>query len=125
MENLALIALIDEEIERLCCVRDALKDLATPDAPKRVKGRRVSKGVAVAVPSSEPQLIRLPPKIKREYRPRQKPTIAVAKALAAPISNRPVFVPRRESSNSRPVASQPDTSTFEAAVRQHFLSGRT
>lgn len=116
---------IDAEIDKLQRVRSIVEGIsgatATNAAKKSAKPRRPRVArVAQAEPRPEPRLIVLPPKQKREYH-RAKSALSEPKALAAPVSNRPVFVPKPVALAPQPIAITRDESTLEAAMRQKLL----
>jgi hypothetical protein len=125
MNLAAILRELDAEIEKLKRARKSIQELAHSPRNRRRKPRQASVLPAI-VANPEPQIVVLPPKIRREYRPRVKPRARIAVALAPAPFDKPVFVPRVEV--SPPIATTPKTAefnadVFEAAVRQNLLLG--
>ncbi|HVG26167.1 MAG TPA: hypothetical protein VM865_01075 [Acidobacteriaceae bacterium] len=73
-----------------------------------------------------PEMKVLPPKLKKEYRPRLKRFVQEARALAAPVSTRPVFVPQSAGPVVAAAPAQPkefNVASMEAVVRHNLLGG--
>lgn len=89
---------LDAEIEKLERVRDMFLNLSSYTLPAEKPKKKLDKKRTAPAPEvpvvSDPQLVVLPPKVKREYQPRTRHTAQEPRALAAPVSDRPVFVPR-------------------------------
>ncbi|HEY4358227.1 MAG TPA: hypothetical protein VGN16_20950 [Acidobacteriaceae bacterium] len=92
----AILRELDAEIEKLERVRAMFLSLSSYspsiETPKKRPEKKRALPMTPVIP--EPQLVVLPPKVKREYQPRPKPATSAPRALAAPVSDRPVFVPR-------------------------------
>ncbi|WP_263418548.1 hypothetical protein [Terriglobus albidus] len=127
-----IIREIDTEIERLRHIRDFVENLsntldAAPKTARKTSSNNKTSSKKRTSPQVEPPVVVLPPKEKRTYTPRRKPTVESPRALAAAIPDRPVFV-----SKPSPVAApgvkvetpQIDTKDLEAAVRRS-LFGQT
>jgi len=91
----AILKALDADIEKLYRVRDIIAGLEQPAQTRKKKPRRKPLPSS-AEHAAEPVLVRLPPKVKREYRPPVKPLTPVPMALAPVSSDRPVLVPRAE-----------------------------
>jgi len=125
MDVAAILRELDAEIEKLERARKIIQSLAYPPRNRRRKPRHASVLPAI-VANPEPQIVVLPPKMRREYRPRVKPMERTAVALAPARFDKAVFVPRVVV--SPPIATTPKTAefnadVFEAAVRQNLLRG--
>jgi len=123
--NIELIIVeIDAEIEKLKRIRAILEQLLTPKSQRIAKPRRarVLRFPHVEL-QPEPRLVILPPKQRREYTPRVKQATIEPKALAAPMSNRPVFVPKAAVRESQPAKAAHDRSGLEAVMRRKLLGG--
>jgi hypothetical protein len=125
MNLAAILRELDAEIEKLERARKIIQGVADSPRNRRRQPRQTSLPLAAAV-IPEPQIVVLPPKMKREYRPRVKPKERTAVALAPALFDKPVFVPRVVV--SPPIATTPKTvefnvDVFEAAVRQNLLRG--
>lgn len=119
-----IVGEIDAEIEKLQRIRAILEELL------RSKSRRVAKPLPVRVRrlpqieiQLEPRLVVLPPKQQREYTRRVKQVVIVPKALAAPMSNHPVFVPKAAAPESQPAKGAGAESDLEAVMRRRLLGG--
>lgn len=125
-----IIREIDAEIDRLRLIRDFIENLSDtlevePRTPRKASSMKTNKKTTPRL--MEPPVIVLPPKEKRTYTPRRKPSVESPRALASAIPDRPVFV-----SKSSPVAAPSvkietppvDTKELEAAVRRS-LFGQT
>ena len=136
----AILRELDLEIAKLQRIRAIVQTLDGPARPRvtRPRTRSKSKPITAAPPmrkakptlwtapvpvSTEPKLIILPPKTKREYQRKVRPALKETRALAAAIPARPVFVPR--STAARPVElpqkTHPQPESLEAAIRQNLL----
>lgn len=101
MDIAAILRELDAELERLYAIRVIVSSLEEA-APRSTRRKRtVTQKPAQDAPAvveqekkPEPRLVVLPAKMKRQYGPRVRRTVAEPKALAAPISERPVFVPK-------------------------------
>jgi hypothetical protein len=130
MDIAAILREIDAEIEKLRLIRTIVEELL-PSAPQtRIKKKRqapVQRIVVTPEPKpivQQPTLIVLPPKAKREYRPRYKAVGQEPRALASVIPKGPVFVPRAEATVLPEAVSQKidfGSEALEAAVRKNFL----
>jgi hypothetical protein len=119
-----IVGEIDAEIEKLKRIRAILEQLLTPKARKTAKPRRASvRPLPQLELRPEPRLVILPPKRPREYTHRAKQAVVEPKALAAPISNRPVFVPKAAVPDSQPAQTVHDASGLEALMRRKLLGG--
>jgi len=138
MNIAAIVGEIDAEIDKLRRIREIVQSIRVSAPPKRSKrGRRASQqsGTDVSRPQAElltdiskvpmPQLIVLPARRKREYRPRIRPVPDMPKALAQAPSSRPIFVPRSAVPNGKPVVAIPrlNEGALEAVVRQNLMNG--
>src|ERR1700743_3426436 len=96
MDLASILQQIDAELTKLQRIREIVQGLAGSGLRLRSqKPPRSRRPAAVRAPApSAPGLVILPPKQKREYSPRVKPTPAVSRALGPAPSDRPVFVPR-------------------------------
>ena len=119
-----IVGEIDAEIEKLQGIRAILKKLLSPQPRMTVKRQsaRVKRLPPIAA-QPEPRLIVLPPRQRRAYTRRAKPIIIEPKALAAPASNRPVFVPKAAVRESQPAKVAGDGSGLEAVMRRRLLGG--
>lgn len=120
---------IDAEIEKLQRARAILEHLSRPTKKKRLAKPKPARDQRPfrneLIP--EPRLIVLPPKPKREYTRRIKVRITRPTALAAPLSTKPVFVPRamepalqtEKSKEQRKISDD----ALEAAMRRKLLGG--
>ena len=119
-----IVGEIEAEIEKLKRIRAILEQLLTPKLQNRVKPRRASVRPSPQVElQPEPRLVILPPKRPREYIRRVKQAGVEPKALAAPMSNRPVFVPKAAVGESQPAKAAHDGSGLEALMRRKLLGG--
>lgn len=123
MDLLSICDEIDAELDRLARIRKIVAELATPTRRRR---RRPIAQVLAVRPISVPTPVStvLPSKLKREYRRKAKPIVPQPTALAAPISDKPVFVPRAPfvAARSEEVkATELDLVTLEAAFRQNLM----
>lgn len=125
MDLAPILNQIDSEISRLQRIREIVQGLAG----NRVHYRRLrrSKLLVAAVPPSStpvPEVVVLPPKQKREYRPRLKRVTAEPRALGPAPSQRPVFVPRASvASRVEHERAPAEVTSLEALVRQNLLGG--
>ena len=89
---------LDAEIEKLERVRAMFLNLSSYTQLAEKPKKKLEKKRTVAAPETpvipDPQIVILPPKVKREYQPRVRAVAQEPRALAAPVSDRPVFVPR-------------------------------
>ena len=121
----AILHEIDAEIEKLKQAREIIAGLYRPVRRTEQKSKK-AQTVTATIPRAEPALVVLPPRAKREYRTRAKPTPQTARALAAPVSLDPVFVPRATSLDlpaPDPRVNEFDPQAIEAAMKQNLLSG--
>jgi hypothetical protein len=122
MNLAAILDEIDSELDRLARIRRIVEELAAPT--RRERRSRLAQVPAVRpIPVPVPVLTVLPPKLKREYRRKAKPIALQPTSLAAPISEKPVFVPRAPfvAARSEEVnATEFDPITLEAAFRQNL-----
>lgn len=139
MDIAAIVRLIDAELDKLRTVRGILTDISTKhpvDRPSRKSATTKTRQAQSPSPPAElPMAVHearatvLPPKVKRSYGPRIKPVSHEPKALSAPMSDRPVFVPKATASTqvSQPgialVAASQDLDAMEAALRRNLLGG--
>ena len=125
MDLASILHQIDAEIAKLQRIREIVQGLAG-SGPRLSPPKPRSKPLAAprAQMNSAPELVILPPKQKRDYRPRFKPTPFVARALGPAPSARPVFVPRTnvpsQAEQDRGLA---EVRSLEAVVRQNLLGG--
>lgn len=119
-----IVGEIGAEIERLRRIRAILKELSSPKPrmPARRPAVPVKRSPAIVV-QPEPQLIVLPPKQRREYTRRAKPMLFEPKALAAPASNHPAFVPKAALGQSQHGKAAGAETDLEAVIRQRLLGG--
>jgi hypothetical protein len=119
-----IVGEIDAEIEKLKRIRAILEQLLTPKSPRIAKPRRARVlGLPQIELQPEPRLVVLPPKQRREYTRRVKQAAVEPKALAAPMTNRPVFVPKAAVRESQPAKTAQDGSGLEAVMRRKLLGG--
>jgi hypothetical protein len=122
MDLIAICGEIDAELDRLAQIRRIVEGLGAPTRRKR--RRPIARVPAVGpIPVPAPVLTVLPPKLRREYRRKAKPIALQSTALAAPISEKPVFVPRAPfvAARSEQVkAAKIDPVALEAAFRQNL-----
>lgn len=119
-----IVGEIDAEIEKLQRVRAILGQLLKPQSRPVAKPHRVRIGRLPEVRvQPEPQLMVLPPKARREYSRRVKQAVVEPRALAAPLSNRPLFVPRPAAPESPSTEVADAGSNLEAVMRQRLLGG--
>ena len=119
-----IVGEIDAEIEKLKRIRAILEQLLTPKPQKIAKPRRARlQSLPQVELHPEPRLVVLPPKQRREYTRRVKQAAVEPKALAAPMSNRPVFVPKAVVRESQPAQAVHDGSGLEALMRRKLLGG--
>lgn len=138
MDIKTILRLIDAEIEKLQRARSILVALSQPETrqvakPRRASVKRTSKPAkritkpAKRVPElelqPEPRLTVLPPKQKREYTRQVKPRTVVPSAFTAPLSSRPVFVPKAAAQKPQPTNSPRPPIDLEAAMRKKLLEG--
>ena len=115
---------IDAEIDMLRRIRSIVEGLSGAAVKKHGKPKRtrVVRDIQTE-PKPEPRLIVVPPKQKRAYTRRVKPLVSEPKALAAPLSVRPVFVPRSMPAEPQPAKMDTDANALEATMRQKLLGG--
>jgi hypothetical protein len=122
MDLAAILDEIDSELDTLARIRRIVEELAAPTRRKR--GSRIAQVPALRpIPVPAPVLTVLPPKLKREYRRKAKPIVLQPTALAAPISEKPVFVPRGAfvaARSEEAKATEFDPAMLEAAFRQNL-----
>jgi hypothetical protein len=131
MNIATIVSEIDAEIEKLRTVRDIIQGLSLPvhrlPAKRKKRMSRKPAGAGLSMPPIKvlPRIVVVPPKQKREYRPRTRLAPEISNALARAPSTRPVFVPRAAVPNAKPVIATPRLSeaALEAAVRQNLLGG--
>jgi hypothetical protein len=130
MDIAAILHEIDAEIEKLERIRTIVEGLLPTVPAKKIKAKRkkpVRDKEVVAEPNQivpPPTLVVLPPRSKREYRPRQIAIVQQPRPLASAIPQRPVFVPRAVILDRTEVATEhagfaPEA--LEAALRKSFL----
>lgn len=130
MDFKRIIGELDQEIEKLRQIRAIVAKLAhsahrqrlQPKPKPRIRAQNPL--VLKLAKSSEPQLTVLPPKTRREYHRRSKVAQPMPRALATPISLKPVFVARVSLTN-RP-GDVPKTrgitaDALEAVMKQNLL----
>jgi hypothetical protein len=124
MDFKTILFQLDQEIEKLKSIRKVLAGLASPVRPQSPAKRSRRKAAFKAIQAPEPRLIVLPPITKREYGRRLRSVPQMPKALAAPISTKPVFVPKtslaapRERVTNR---SEMSPDALEAVLRRNLL----
>jgi hypothetical protein len=136
MNIAAILSEIDAEIEALRNIRSIIQGLSAPVHPLRRKRKRTSSQPQESdqvelrverLPRVEmlPQIKVVPPKQRREYRPRTKPVLEMPRALARGPSTQPVFVRRTAVSETEPVFTAQGLSetALEAVVRQNLMGG--
>ena len=114
-----IVGELDAQIEKLQQIRAILEELLRPKSRGIVKPRRARVPQIELKP--EPRLVVLPPKQRREYTRRVKQATIEPKALAAPMSDRPVFVPKAAVQESQPAKAAHDGSGLEAVMRRKLL----
>jgi len=119
-----IVGEIDAEIEKLQQIRAILEDLLTPKSRTVTKPRpaRVKRLPQIEV-QPEPRLIVLPPRRRRESTRKVKPVSMQPRALAAPLSSLPVFVPKAAVRDSQPAKVTGDIDGLEAVMRRKLLGG--
>lgn len=119
-----IVGQIDAEIEKLQRIRAILEDLLTSKSPRIAKRRsarvRPLPGIEI---KPEPRLVVLPPKARSEYTRRVKEAVIEPKALAAPLSNFSVFVPKAAVPESQRAKAADAGSNLEAVMRRRLLGG--
>lgn len=133
MNIAAILRELDAELERLHAIRGIVSGLALAAPMTTPRKPRTLRKPAEASPVSpqpelpaEPRLVVLPAKVKRQYGPRTRRVIAESKALAAPASDRPVFVPKTPEASPAPRVAPVvalDADAIEAALRKNLLGG--
>jgi hypothetical protein len=117
-----IVGELDAQIEKLQQIRAILEELLRPKSRGIVKPRRARvRRVPQIELKPEPRLVVLPPKQRREYTRRVKQATIEPKALAAPMSDRPVFVPKAAVQESQPAKAAHDGSGLEAVMRRKLL----
>ena len=125
MDIAAIVHEIDAEIEKLKLIREIIAGLYRPVRHTEQKSKR-TQTVPATISHAEPTLVVLPLRTKREYRTRVKATPQTTRALAAPVLQSPVFVPRAvslESPDRDSRVSGFNPLAMEAAIRQTLLGG--
>jgi hypothetical protein len=119
-----IVGEIDAEINKLQRIRAVLKELLTPKPRTIAKQRpaRVRRLSQIAV-QPEPRLVVLPPRQRREYARRVKAVVIEPKALTAPVSSLPVFVPKAAAPESQAAKAAGEGSNLEAVMRRKLLGG--
>jgi len=119
-----IVGEIDAEIDNLQRIRAILEELLRQKSRKIVKPRRdrIQRLPQIEL-QPEPRLVILPPKQRREYTRRVKQAAIAPKALAAPMNNRPVFVPKAAVRERQPAKAASDGSGLEAVMRRKLLGG--
>ena len=119
-----IIGEIDAEIEKLVRIRAILEKLLVPKSRTNAKPRPVRlKQVPQIVVQAEPRLVVLPPQQRREYTRRVQRALIEPKALAAPASNLPVFVPKAAIREVQPAKVAGHVTGLEAVMRRKLLGG--
>jgi hypothetical protein len=119
-----IVGEIDAEIEKLQRIRAILEHFLVPKSRTTTKrGPAREKRLPQIEVQPAPRLVVLPPRQRREYTRRVKPVVREPKALAAPISSLPVFVPKAAVQESRPAKATGDGSGLEAVMRRKLLRG--
>lgn len=138
MNIAAIVSEIDAEIDKLRRIRDivqSIRVLAPPKGSKRKRRRSQPSRTDVSklqaellsdideVKMTQPQLIVLPARRKREYRLKSRPTREMPRALARAPSTQPVFVPRSAVPNAKSIviATRHSDDALEAAVRKSLM----
>ena len=124
MDFKRIVGEIDAEIVKLQHIRAILQELVTPKS-RAVATPRPARVERIPSPEikPEPRLVILPPRARREYTRRAKPTLVEPKALAAPMSTLPVFVPKTGIPESQKPKSADTEVDLEAAIRRQLLGG--
>jgi hypothetical protein len=119
-----IVGEIDAEIEKLQRIRAILEKLLAPESRTIAKPRPARrKQVPQIAVRPEPRLIVLPPIERREYTRRVPPVLIEPKALAAPASSRPVFVPKAAIREAPPAKVADHGINLEAVMRRKLLGG--
>lgn len=121
MDIPAIVRELDAEIDRLKRIRQIVQGLLGGAPLPAVKQLRKPKAVVKRPSAATPQLIVLPPKQKREYRPRLKPIVVAPRALAPAPSDKPVFVPSASPVVLIPNVKDIDVEVLETNVRKNLL----
>lgn len=117
-----IVGQIDDEIEKLKSIRVVLQAFLEPKLRAAAKPRpaRINRALKA---EPEPRLVILPPKQRREYTRRVRPVRVESKALAAPVSSLPVFVPKAVLRPSAIERIEPAEGALEVAMRRKLLGG--
>jgi hypothetical protein len=115
---------IDAEIEKLQRIRLILERLLEPKSQESRRERVRVKGIPPAEVKPEPRLIVLPPKQRREHTRRAKPSVVEPKALAAPVTNGPIFVPKGALHVSRTARIAVAGNALEHVMRKKLVGAR-
>jgi hypothetical protein len=119
-----IVGEIDAEIEKLLEIRAVLEKLLVPKSRTDAKLRPTRPKLVTQTPvRPEPQLVILPPKRHRQHTRRVLPVVILPKALAAPASHLPVFVPKAAIQETRPVTAAGHSNGLEAVMRRKLLGG--
>ena len=119
-----IVGEIDTEIEKLQRIRAILELFLKPQSRRTERPRlaRVRRSPQIEI-RPEPMLVVLPPKQRREYTRKVKQVVIEPRALAAPMSNLPVFVPKAALRQSQPAKAAHDGGDLEALMRRRLLGG--
>lgn len=122
MDIAAILREIDAELDKLMQVRRILSELIEPSPQKRVRAKRATP--RLPQPAAEPQIIVLPPKLKREYHRRVKQHVPEPRAIGGAVPNAPVVVRKITDETAVPVrvVSIPEQS-LESVMRSKLLGG--
>ena len=124
MDIALIVGGIDAEIKRLKRIRAIVEALLQPKTRAVAKARPVPvERIARPELKPEPQMVVLPPKRRREYTRRVKPRSVESKALAAPVSSRPVFVPKGALPQQPTPKLAATQESLEAVIRHKLLRG--
>jgi hypothetical protein len=115
---------IDAEINKLRQIRSIVERLLQTESQQVLRMRRERlKRAPVADTTPEPRVIVLPPRPQREYIRRARPTVAAPRALAAPTSSGPIFIPKAALRRPETAKAAATDSVLETAMRQKLLGG--
>jgi hypothetical protein len=123
MDFAPILREIEAELARLQTIRDIVSGLAS--RPIRIRTPKLPPAPPQPEPKPEPRLLVVPARKQRERRTRLVTRPSEPTALAAPVSNKPVFVPKVQAIAPAP-APQPrslDPDALEAALRRNLLGG--
>jgi hypothetical protein len=130
MDIAAILQELDAEIETLECIRTILEGLSDHPVKRTRRGtRNIPKQIPPApsgVAVTEPKLIVLPPKVVRRRIRSARVALPEPRALAAPLSERPIFVARPVVPVTTPEGPSETTishAALESAVRRNILGG--